>query len=87
LLRNHADAIWACDFLPVTDLAFRPLCAFFIIELATRRVVHVSATRHPTDTWVARQRRAATPFDQRPQYLIRDNDGTFGAAFAHVAAG
>ncbi len=32
-------------------------------------------------------RRAATPFDQRPQYLIRDNDGGFGAAFAQVAAG
>ena len=48
-LRNHAAGIWACDFLPVTDLAFRPLFAFFIIELATRRVVHVGATRHPTD--------------------------------------
>src|SRR5258707_1160158 len=25
-LRNHAHEIWACDFLPVTDLLFRPLC-------------------------------------------------------------
>ena len=24
-LRNHADDIWACDVLPVTDLFFRPL--------------------------------------------------------------
>lgn len=24
-LRNHAHEIWACDFLPVTDLLFRPL--------------------------------------------------------------
>ncbi len=23
-LRNHAGAIWACDFLPVRDLLFRP---------------------------------------------------------------
>jgi len=86
-LRNHAGAIWACDFLPVTDLAFRPLFAFFIIELATRRVVHVSATRHPTDVWVAQQLREATPFEQRPKYLIRDNDAKFGPAFARVAAG
>jgi len=85
-LRNHAGAIWACDFLPVTDLAFRPLFAFFIIELATRRVVHVGATRHPTDAWVAQQLREATPFDQRPRYLIRDNDGKYGASFASVAA-
>ncbi len=85
-LRAHAAGIWACDFLPVTDLAFRPLFAFFIIELATRRVVHVGATRHPTDAWVAQQLREATPFGQRPRYLIRDNDGKYGATFAHVAA-
>ncbi len=86
-LKNHAPDIWACDFLPVTDLLFRPLFAFFIIELATRRVVHVGATRHPTDAWAAQQLREAIPFDQRPRYLIRDNDGKFGAAFAQIAAG
>ena len=60
--------------------------AFFVIELATRRVVHVGATRHPTDAWVAQQLREATPYGQRPRYLIRDNDGKFGATFARVAA-
>jgi len=48
-LRNHAPAIWACDFLPVTDLLFRPLHAFFVVALGSRRVVHVGVTRHPTD--------------------------------------
>jgi hypothetical protein len=43
-LHNHAAEIWACVFLPVTDLLFRPLFASFAIELATRRVVHVGAT-------------------------------------------
>jgi len=77
-LRNHADAIWAGDFLPVTDLLFRPLYAFFVVALGTRRVVHVGVTRHPTDAWVAQQLREATPFGQRPRYLIRDNDGSTG---------
>ena len=72
--------------LPVTDALFRPLYAFFVVELATRRVVHVGATRHPTDAWVAQQLREATPFDRCPGYVIRDNDGKFGAAFARVAA-
>jgi len=85
-LRNHAHETWACDFLPVTDLLFRPLFAFFVIELATRRVVHIGATRHPTDAWVAQQLREATPYDQHPHYLIRDNDGKYGAQFARVAA-
>jgi hypothetical protein len=31
-LRNHASQIWARDFLQVTDLFFRPLFAFFIVE-------------------------------------------------------
>ncbi len=85
-LRNHADDIWACDFLPVTDALFRPLFAFFVIALGSRRVVHVGVTRHPTDAWVAQQLREATPFDQRPRWLIRDNDRKYGQAFAGVAA-
>jgi transposase InsO family protein len=84
-LRTHAAGIWACDFLPVTDLLFRQLYAFFIVELATRRVVHVGVTRHPTDAWVAQQLREATPFGHHPPYLIRDNDSTFGPDFARVA--
>ena len=85
-LRNHADAIWACDFLPVTDLLFRPLYAFFVIGHEARRVVHVGVTRHPTDAWVAQQLREATPFDEWPRYLVRDNDRKYGQAFARVAA-
>jgi putative transposase len=54
-LHHHGQDIWAADFLPVTDLLFRPLYAFFLIELASRRVVHVGVTRHPTDPWVAQQ--------------------------------
>ncbi len=84
-LRTHATGIWACDFLPVTDLLFRQLYAFFIVELATRRVVHVAVTRHPTDAWVAQQLREATPFGEHPTYLIRDNDSKFGPDFARVA--
>jgi putative transposase len=84
-LRTHARDIWACDFLQVTDLCFRPLFAFVIIELASRRVVHVGVTRAPNDRWLAQQLREATPNGHRPRYLIRDNDGKFGAAFARVA--
>jgi len=85
-LRNHAAGVWACDFLQVTDLCFRPLFAFFIIELQSRKVIHVNVTRSPTDLWVAQQLREATPYGQIPKYLIRDNDRKFGQHFARVAA-
>jgi hypothetical protein len=31
----------ACDFLPVVDLFFNQVFVFFLIELGTRRVVHI----------------------------------------------
>jgi len=85
-LHNHAAEIGVCDFLPVTDLLFRPLYAFVVVALGSRRVVQVGVTRHPTDAWVAQQLREATPFDQRPRYFVRDRDSKYGSAFACVAA-
>jgi putative transposase len=84
-LRNHAAQIWACDFLQVTDLFFRPLFAFFLIELKSRKVIHVGVTRSPTDAWVAQQLREATPYGQAPKYLICDHDSKFGSCFRRVA--
>ena len=86
-LRNHANAIWACDFLQVTDIFFRPLFAFLITEHGSRRIVHVGVTRAPNDAWVAQQLREATPFGQTPTYLIRDNDAKYGQHFKAVAVG
>ncbi len=71
--------------LQVTDLFFRPLFAFFIIELKSRCVIHVGVTRSPTDPWVAQQLREATPYGQAPKYLIRDHESKFGPCFARVA--
>jgi transposase InsO family protein len=85
-LQNHAKDIWACDFLQVTDLFFRSLFAFFIIDLHSRKVMHVGVTRSPTDSWTAQQLREATPYGQGPKYLLRDRDSKFGSCFARVAA-
>ena len=84
-LHNHAAQVWACDFLQVTDLFFRPLFAFFLIELKSRKVIHVGVTRSPSDAWTAQHLREATPYGQAPKYLIRDNDSKFGPSFARVA--
>jgi transposase InsO family protein len=84
-LQAHAQQIWACDFLPVIDLFFHSLFAFFIIELHSRKVIHVGVTRSPTDAWTAQQLREATAYGVGPKYLIRDNDGKFGVTFDRVA--
>jgi putative transposase len=84
-LHTHAEQIWACDFLPVTDLLCRSMYAFFIVELQSRRVMHLGVTRCPTDAWTAQQLREATAYGEGPKYLIRDHDGKFGVGFARVA--
>ena len=71
--------------LPITDLLFRSLFAFFIIELQSRRVIHIGVTRYPTDAWTAQQLREATAYGVGPKYLIRDNDGKFGVNFSRIA--
>jgi transposase InsO family protein len=86
-LKNHAKDVWACDFLPVIDPWFRPLDLFFIVELASRPIIHFGVTRPPTDDWVAQQLREATPFGQAPRFLIRDRDCKYGDAFTRVAVG
>ncbi|MBZ5706125.1 MAG: integrase core domain-containing protein [Acidobacteriia bacterium] len=87
ILNNHAKDVWACDYLPVIDLFFRHVLLFFIVDLASRRIVHFNVTARPTDAWVAQQLREATPFGQTPRFLIRDRDNKYGNAFARVAKG
>jgi transposase InsO family protein len=85
-LRNHVEQTWACDFLQLTDPLFRPVFAFFVVELGSRRVVHVGVTCAPTDARVAQQLREATPEGVAPRFLVHDHDAKYGPAFARVAA-
>jgi len=84
-LQNHT--VWACDFLQIYDLWFLPIFAFFIVDVNTKRVVHVGVTRSPSRTWVAQQLRNAAPFGECPQFIIRDRDSKFGADFDRAARG
>lgn len=86
-IANHSGDIWACDFLQLYDVLFRPIFAFFFAVHGTREVVHFNVTRCPTDAWAAQQLREATPYADGPKHLIRDNDDKFGKRFADVAKG
>jgi hypothetical protein len=84
-LKNHS--VWACDFLQLYDIWFRPIFAFFIVNVNTKEVVRVAVTRAPTEQWTAQQLREATPFGAGPQVLIRDGDKKYGPDFDRVAEG
>jgi hypothetical protein len=39
-IRNHAEAVVACDFFAVVTVTFRTLYVFVIMEVGTRRILH-----------------------------------------------
>lgn len=81
-LRQHAKDIWACDFLTARTLTFQTLYVFFLIHHATREVVHVRVTRHPTAAWTGQQLVNACFGREPPKYLIRDRDAIYGMEFS-----
>jgi putative transposase len=80
MLRKSGPAIFCKVMICASALYF----VFVIIEIASRRVVHVAVTRAPTRVWVAQQLREATPFGAGPKYLIRDNDKKYGPPRANA---
>src|SRR6266568_2715665 len=79
-VRNHAQAIVACDFCVVVTASFRLLYVFVLMEHATRRILHVNVTAHPTAPWTLQQLREAIPSDHTYHYLIHDRDSIFSQA-------
>jgi transposase InsO family protein len=81
-LENHAKTMVSVDFFTVPTIRFQVLYVFLVLAHDRRRIVHFNVTAHPTAEWTAQQLREAFPFDEIPQYLLRDRDGIFGRAFS-----
>src|SRR5260370_1328062 len=79
-LRNHAPGIAAMDLFVVPTIGFDLLYAFVIVRLDRRDLVWINVTTNPTAEWIAHQLTEAFPWDDAPQYLIRDRDRIYGAA-------
>jgi putative transposase len=77
-VRNHAQELWACDFLTQYTALFAVVYVFVIMEIDSRRIVHVNVTTNPTLSWVKQQLREATSEDVAPRFLVHDNDAIFG---------
>jgi hypothetical protein len=76
-LRNHAG-IAAMDLLVMPTIGFRLLYAFAILDHDRRPILSVALTSHSTAEWVARQIAEALPWQETPQYLLRDRDAVYG---------
>jgi putative transposase len=54
-VRNHAQALLACDFFVSVTARFQVFYAFVIMEIGTRRLVHFNVTAHPNAAWTLQQ--------------------------------
>ena len=69
--------VWT--YLPVVTWLFRTLYVLVIIDLRTRKIVHVAVTTNPNLFWLLQQFREATPFGKGPRYMVHDNEPIFVA--------
>ena len=76
-LKNHAQAVVACDFFVTVTSSFRLLYVFVVIEHRSRRLIHCNVTAHPTALWTRQQLREAVGYDTLYEYLIHDRDSIF----------
>jgi putative transposase len=76
-LKNHAEAIIACDFCVVASATFRMLYVFVVTEHASRKIIHLNVTHHPTAAWTLQQLREAIPSDHSYRFLLHNRDAIF----------
>jgi transposase InsO family protein len=76
-VRNHAEAIVACDFCTAVTATFRTLYVFVVMEVGSRRLLHVNVTAHPTADWTLQQLREALPGGHSYRFLIHDRDAIY----------
>src|SRR3984893_215149 len=77
-LQNHPPDIAAQDLFVVPTIRFDLLYALVIVRLDRRDLIWINVTANPTAEWVARQITEAFPWDEAPDYLIRDRDRIYG---------
>ena len=62
------------DLLVVQPLGYRIVYVLVLISHDRRRLVHSKVTSNPTAAWIWQQLIEATPWSNRPDFLIHDRD-------------
>jgi len=78
-VRNHAQAMLACDFFVMVTARFRILYGFAVMELGTRKIAHFNVTDHPTADWTLHQFREVITGDGPHRFVIHDRDTIYSA--------
>jgi hypothetical protein len=69
-LKNHPRGISACDFCVAVTATFRVFYVLLVMEHVSRRLIHLSATAHPTAAWTLQQLRESIPSDHEYCFIL-----------------
>jgi len=85
-MRAQAQGILAFDFFTVETLMLRTLYVLFAIQVGSRRVHILGATRNPDSAWVTQQARNLAVGERLEgiRFLIRDRDAKYSGPFDEV---
>jgi putative transposase len=78
-VRNHAKAMIAADFFIVATAKFRLVYVLVVMEIGTRRILHVNVTPHPTALWTLQQFRECVTGDEGYRFIVHDRDSIFSS--------
>lgn len=73
-VRNHAQAILACDFFVTVTATFQVLYVFVVMEVGTRRIAHFNITKHPTAEWTLQQFREVISGEPPYRFVLHARD-------------
>lgn len=76
-VRNHAQALVACDFCVVVTATFRVLYVFVAMESGSRRLLHINVTAHPTAGWTLPQFREILAEPHAYRCILHDRESIF----------
>lgn len=76
-IRNHANAVLACDFAVTRTLWGGTLYVLVVMEIGSRRILHTNVTAHPSAEWTIQQFRECVPAAHAWKYLVHDRDSIF----------
>jgi putative transposase len=76
-VRNHTEAMLACNFFVAVTTRLRALYVFVIMEVGCRRIRHLNVTAHPTADWTLQQFREVISSEQTSRFLIHDRDSIY----------
>lgn len=80
-LYNHAPEIASVDLLTVWTVLLDRIYAFVVLAHDRRTILHIEVADRPTALWLAGEVARAFACGPRPAFLVRDNDGLYGADF------